>query len=286
MVPLLNASQLGDYIVGSAVETMETEALIGEFQNVILEDVYGQGKPIEEVMQSVQQQMQQRNVQINTLSVEDIYVPSKEAEFNTNVWACAGSVKSARGKTQMVSIFHSNYIDNSVLIESLRTQQQQPRLKSSFAPAPPTFGAFSAVSSGVSSAFTSGGISSFSTGAAPGGAFAPSSAPAPMWASATPAAYSPPPRPMQYAQQQQQSLYAAQPPPQIAQPQQQSVQLMQQQVDRSQTERVVMQTLMRSAKVGAGGVLTPKGEYAGRAIVQAPQSAPAADVDSPMHDAT
>jgi hypothetical protein len=102
MVPLLNASQLGDYIVGSAVETLETEALIGEFQQVILDDVYGQGKPIEEVMQSVQQQMEQRNVQINTLNVEDIYVPSVEADFNTNVWASAGSVKTARAKTQVV----------------------------------------------------------------------------------------------------------------------------------------------------------------------------------------
>ena len=29
-----------------------------------------------------------------------------------------------------------------------------------------------------------------------------------------------------------------------------------------------MQSLMRSAKVGPGGVLTPKGQYAGKAAVQ------------------
>lgn len=272
MVPLLNASQLGDYIVGSAVETMETEALIGEFQNVILEDVYGQGKPIEEVMQNVQQQMQQRNVQINTLNVEDIYVPSKEAEFNTNVWATSGSLSSARGRTQM---------------------QQQPRLKSSFAPPPPTLGAFSALSTGATLGGATLGGAAFGamTASSAFGAPAASMAPYPSapctttWSSAPAPRSRVPPQGVQMNTHQPMRPVPATMPQQ--QQQQQAVQMQQQQVDLGQTKRVVMQSLMRNAKVGAGGVLTPKGEYAGRAIVQVtPQSAPAADTDSVMHDAT
>jgi hypothetical protein len=102
MIPLLNASQLGDYIVGSAVETVETEKLIGEFQSVILEDVYGQGKPIEEVMKDVQAQLSKRNVQVQTLNVEDVYEPSAEADHNTHVWASAETVPSARCKIVLV----------------------------------------------------------------------------------------------------------------------------------------------------------------------------------------
>jgi hypothetical protein len=57
--------------------------------------------------------------------------------------------------------------------------------------------------------------------------------------------------------------------------QQQQVQMQQQKVDHSQTKRVVMQSLMRNAVVGAGGVLTPTGEYAGKAQVQVQPGAPA-----------
>ncbi|KAH6909941.1 hypothetical protein BKA70DRAFT_1275485, partial [Coprinopsis sp. MPI-PUGE-AT-0042] len=53
MVPLLNASQLGDYIIGSALETLATEELIAQFQDTILEDAYGQGKSVEEVVERV-----------------------------------------------------------------------------------------------------------------------------------------------------------------------------------------------------------------------------------------
>jgi hypothetical protein len=62
LVPLLNASQLGDYIIASALETIETEELLAQFQDLILENVYGQGQGIEEVAQQVQQQLQQQQV--------------------------------------------------------------------------------------------------------------------------------------------------------------------------------------------------------------------------------
>lgn len=53
-------------------------------------------------------------------------------------------------------------------------------------------------------------------------------------------------------------------------------QVMSQQVDQSQTRRVVMQSLMRNAKVGPGGVLTPTGDYAGSKAVRTDETLSAA----------
>ena len=108
MVPLLNAAQLGDYIIGSALETLETEELIAKFQDTILEDVYGQGKSVEEVVEQVQQQLQQQQVQMQTLQVDDIYMPSAEAAANVASWATAGKLGEARGKVKEVSILHQS----------------------------------------------------------------------------------------------------------------------------------------------------------------------------------
>ncbi|EAU86957.1 elongation factor-2 kinase [Coprinopsis cinerea okayama7 len=169
MVPLVHAEQLGDYIVGSAIETLETEHLIGQFEKVILEDVYGQGKSVEEVMESVQNELNKRNVQLNTLSVEDIYKPSEVAEKNVSTWAQAFSLSTARENVQEVS---------------------GSRVRESYIPGR----------------------------AVPGRSAAP-------------------------AQRQQ-------------------VQMQQQQVDKGQAKRMVMQSLMRNAEVGAGGILKPRGAYA------------------------
>lgn len=101
MVPLLNAAQLGDYIVGSALETMETEALINQYENIILEDVYGQGKGVEEVTEKVQEQIDKKKTEINTLNVEDVYEPSEAADRNTKVWMDAVTIKT-RGQLNLI----------------------------------------------------------------------------------------------------------------------------------------------------------------------------------------
>ncbi|RXW19987.1 hypothetical protein EST38_g5858 [Candolleomyces aberdarensis] len=203
MVPLLNASQLGDYIVGSAVETIETEKLIGEFQSVILEDVYGQGKPIEEVMNNVQAQLTERNVQIQTLNVEDVYAPSVEADHNTNVSASAATLGSARGKTK-----------------SARDSRVAPTGSLLGAPpgAPPSgpvaFGAPMSTGAAVPPAGGRvGGLFGFGGGPRARGR---ASVPAPAAAAAAP------------------------PPPSV-----QAVSMASQAVDQGQTNRIVMQSLMR-----------------------------------------
>jgi len=98
IVPLTDASKLGDYIVGSAVETMETEKLIGEFEKTILDDVYRQGKSIEEVTANVQQQMASQNVQINTMLLDNTYANTERSDANVAIWMSAVSIQEARGK--------------------------------------------------------------------------------------------------------------------------------------------------------------------------------------------
>ncbi|KAH6874238.1 hypothetical protein BKA70DRAFT_261074 [Coprinopsis sp. MPI-PUGE-AT-0042] len=103
MVPLLNASRLGDYIVGSVLETLETEELLAQFQNIVLEDVYGQGKSIEEVIERVQQQLAQQQVQMQTLQADDMYIPSSVAEANVATYINSENIGDVRGKVQEAS---------------------------------------------------------------------------------------------------------------------------------------------------------------------------------------
>lgn len=96
MLPLVNASQLGDYIVGSAVETMETEALVNEYQSEILEGVYGQGKPLDEVMQKVEEQMASKATMVNTFNLPPMYAPNDSADASAQVWSGSTNLSAAR----------------------------------------------------------------------------------------------------------------------------------------------------------------------------------------------
>lgn len=103
MFPLLMADKLGDYIVGSAVETIETEKLITEYETTILDDVYKNDKKVGEVVGNIQEFIKSRGVQLNTVVVEDAYRSSETAKSNVHSWANAKSLRSARGKVSVVS---------------------------------------------------------------------------------------------------------------------------------------------------------------------------------------
>ncbi|KAH6874241.1 hypothetical protein BKA70DRAFT_1208916 [Coprinopsis sp. MPI-PUGE-AT-0042] len=144
MVPLLNASQLGDYIIGSALETLETEELLAQFQDTILEDVYGQGKSIEEVVENMQQRLEQQQVHMQTLHVDDVYAPSREAEVNVASWMNAGKLGDARGKVEEITAprMRSAYLGGSG-VPGMSGGAFGPRASSAttpFAPAPPVSG--------------------------------------------------------------------------------------------------------------------------------------------------
>jgi hypothetical protein len=103
MFPLLMADKLGDYIVGTAVETIETEKLIAEFEQVIVNDVYTNSKPIEDVAENLQTFMQQRGVKINTVEVDNIYNETAATISNVAKWRAGEDLSRARAKITPVS---------------------------------------------------------------------------------------------------------------------------------------------------------------------------------------
>ena len=89
------ADKLGDYIVGTAVETIETEKLIKEFENVIVDDVYGSGTPIEKVTNDLQEKLNEKGVKLNTIAVDNIYNETPVTKANTNIWYSAKNIADA-----------------------------------------------------------------------------------------------------------------------------------------------------------------------------------------------
>lgn len=108
VLPLMMADKLGDYIVGTVVETVETERLIEEFEKVILDDVYNKSQPMEAVAQNLQQFIADRGVQITTMNVEDIYNRSDVSRQNQSAWTGAATIGSARAQVKPVFIFLSS----------------------------------------------------------------------------------------------------------------------------------------------------------------------------------
>ena len=100
MFSLMMADKLGDYIVGTAVETIETEKLIKEFENVIVDDVYGAGTPIEKVTNDLQEKLNKKGHKLNTMAVDNIYNETAVTKANTNIWYSAKNVTDA---TKLIS---------------------------------------------------------------------------------------------------------------------------------------------------------------------------------------
>jgi hypothetical protein len=96
------ADKLGDYIVGSAVETIETEKLIKEFENVIVDDVYGAETSIDKVTSGLQETLHQKGVKINTMTVDKIYNETPVTKANKNIWHSAKNIADARGRVSSV----------------------------------------------------------------------------------------------------------------------------------------------------------------------------------------
>jgi len=95
MFSLMMADKLGDYIVGTAVETIETEKLIKEFENVIVDDVYGSGTPIDKVTNDLQEKLNLKGHKLNTMAVDNIYNETSVTKANTNIWYSAKNISDA-----------------------------------------------------------------------------------------------------------------------------------------------------------------------------------------------
>ena len=107
MFSLMMADKLGDYIVGTAVETIETEKLIREFENVIVDDVYGAGTSIDKVTNDLQEKLNEKGLKLNTMAVDNIYNETPVTKANTNIWYSAKNISDANKLISPVSyVFH------------------------------------------------------------------------------------------------------------------------------------------------------------------------------------
>jgi hypothetical protein len=97
------ADKLGDYIVGSAVETIETEKLIHEFEQVIVDDVYNKDQSVDSVAGILQDYIKSKGIRLNTVLVEDVYVPNPTATSNVRAWTAAKSIGVAREEVEAAS---------------------------------------------------------------------------------------------------------------------------------------------------------------------------------------
>ena len=102
---LMMADKLGDYIVGTAVETIETEKLIKEFENVIVDDVYTADTPIDKVTSNLQEKLNQKGFKINTMAVDNIYNETSVTRANTNIWHSVKNIADARERISPVCVY-------------------------------------------------------------------------------------------------------------------------------------------------------------------------------------
>lgn len=123
MFSLMMADKLGDYIVGTAVETIETEKLIKEFENVIVDDVYGAGTPIDKVTSDLQEKLNKKGFKLNTMAVDNIYNETAATKANTNIWHSAKNITDASKLISPVRVLFFllffKHLSFSTLFESL-----------------------------------------------------------------------------------------------------------------------------------------------------------------------
>ena len=116
MFPLLMADRLGDFIVGTAVETIETEKLISEFEQVIITDVYENDQPVDSVVNNLQEYIQSKGIQLNTVVMEDVYADSEVATRNVNAWLSAKNIAAASSTVATVSLSSYHYALKHIIL--------------------------------------------------------------------------------------------------------------------------------------------------------------------------
>jgi hypothetical protein len=97
------ADKLGDFIVGTALETIETEGLVSQFEQIIVDDVYEKDKPVESVVSNLQEYVKSKGIKVNTVVMDNVYTSSKRATDNVHAWTMSPSIALARNKVQEVT---------------------------------------------------------------------------------------------------------------------------------------------------------------------------------------
>jgi hypothetical protein len=98
------ADKLGEFIVGTALETIETEKFIKEFERAIVKDVYENDTPVNQVVDDLQGYIQSQGIQMNRVVVDNVYEPNLVAEKNVTTWLTSKDVRSGSSSVAPVSI--------------------------------------------------------------------------------------------------------------------------------------------------------------------------------------
>jgi len=102
--PLLSASNLADYIIGTVLETFDIEAAISEFGKDIAERIHNQSATVEDVASELCIKLQGEGVKMNTFTVEDIYTDSAQSRHNKDIWHSAQDLAAGRALVGKVSV--------------------------------------------------------------------------------------------------------------------------------------------------------------------------------------
>lgn len=102
-MPLLSASNLTNYIIGTVLETFDIEAAISKYGKGIAERVLNQGATLEDAADELYVKLQGEGVRMNTFTVENIYTESPQGQSNRDSWYCAQDLATGRASVGEVS---------------------------------------------------------------------------------------------------------------------------------------------------------------------------------------
>lgn len=95
--PLVSASKLADYIIGSSLERVELDALVAKYGKMIARRaVFGKKESPEALAKAYHAQFVADGVTVTTLEIEKVYQDYSEGRKNVETYCKAASVAAAR----------------------------------------------------------------------------------------------------------------------------------------------------------------------------------------------
>ncbi|KAI9634646.1 uncharacterized protein MKK02DRAFT_37526 [Dioszegia hungarica] len=120
MLPLMTADMLAMTIVGSVLENMDMERLIGEIGTQVAQRIREKGETmqsVEEVAQELHERLLLRNEQTKQVHLPEVYIPSDNAKKNVQTWMSSALISDASPNIL--------YVAGKRLTESFRKQNRE-----------------------------------------------------------------------------------------------------------------------------------------------------------------
>ncbi|KAF8959803.1 hypothetical protein BDZ97DRAFT_1666704, partial [Flammula alnicola] len=109
LLPLVSASGLADYIIGSSLERIELEALVGDYGKSIARRVLFSGEAPAALTKEYHAKFTARGVEVTSLDVEPVYATYPESVKNVNLYTTSKDLLSARPLTEVCLILVQGY---------------------------------------------------------------------------------------------------------------------------------------------------------------------------------